>query len=68
MTDQPPTGHWTLDPSVVHLDHGSFGAVPRTVQAAQRALRGFLRLSARLHNTVSDCAHLAERLPGCLTA
>ncbi|GAA0642329.1 aminotransferase class V-fold PLP-dependent enzyme [Streptomyces malaysiensis subsp. malaysiensis] len=31
--------HWTLDPSVVHLNHGSFGVVPRTVQDVQQALR-----------------------------
>ncbi|GAA1687354.1 aminotransferase class V-fold PLP-dependent enzyme [Streptomyces yatensis] len=37
MTAAP--SHWTLDPSVGHLNHGSFGAVPRTVQDAQRALR-----------------------------
>ncbi|MGW5448564.1 aminotransferase class V-fold PLP-dependent enzyme [Streptomyces asiaticus] len=35
----PSSSHWTLDPSVVHLNHGSFGAVPRTVQEVQRALR-----------------------------
>lgn len=31
--------HWTLDPTVSYLNHGSFGATPRPVLAAQQALR-----------------------------
>ena len=30
---------WDLDPTLSHLNHGSFGAVPRTVRAAQRTWR-----------------------------
>lgn len=30
---------WPLDPAVIHLNHGSFGAVPSTVVAHQDALR-----------------------------
>jgi isopenicillin-N epimerase len=31
--------HWTLDPAITFLNHGSFGAAPRSVLAAQQAWR-----------------------------
>lgn len=34
--------HWTLDPAVTFLNHGSFGAAPREVLAAQQAVRDSL--------------------------
>ena len=33
---------WSLDPEVVYLNHGSFGAAPRAVIAAQDELRARL--------------------------
>ena len=32
-------GRWRLDPSIAYLNHGSFGACPRSVLARQQALR-----------------------------
>jgi isopenicillin-N epimerase len=36
----PHADAWALDPDLVFLNHGSFGAVPRVVLAAQAELRG----------------------------
>lgn len=39
----PPT--WSLEPGTLHLNHGSFGAVPREVQREQARLRGEMELN-----------------------
>lgn len=38
----PLAAHWTLDPTIAYLNHGSFGACPRAVLAAQAELRAQL--------------------------
>ncbi|MFG2822408.1 aminotransferase class V-fold PLP-dependent enzyme [Kitasatospora sp. NPDC048365] len=36
---EPAARAWTLDPAMRHLNHGSFGAVPRVAQQEQQRLR-----------------------------
>ncbi len=38
-TPSPLKAHWLLEPETIFLNHGSFGACPRVVLAAQHALR-----------------------------
>ena len=56
----PLRRHWPLDPAVVYLNHGSCGACPRPVLAAQRQLRD--RLEAE------PVRFLARELPALLGA
>lgn len=45
----PPSllsAHWGLDPGMVHLNHGSFGACPRSVLSAQAAHRDRMEAEA----------------------
>lgn len=50
------TQHWTLDPKVTFLNHGSFGACPRVVIDAQTAIQ------ARIHQ--EPVTFFARDLPG----
>ncbi|MFB7598151.1 aminotransferase class V-fold PLP-dependent enzyme [Streptomyces sp. NPDC056160] len=57
---RPAAAAWSLDPGMLHLNHGSFGAVPLVAQERQNALRAemerapvvwFPRLPARMAAT-----------------
>ncbi len=54
--------HWTLDPEITYLNHGSYGACPRPVLAAQQALRDQLeREPARFFNREAPVLLAAAR-------
>lgn len=55
----PAAGAWTLDPGVLHLNHGSYGAVPRVALRHQAELRQEME-----RDPVRWFAFLAERIRG----
>lgn len=57
-TRSPLASHWTLDPDVAYLNHGSFGACPAAILAHQTELR------ARLERQPMD--FLLRDLPAAL--
>jgi isopenicillin-N epimerase len=63
---------WTLDPDVLHLNHGSYGAVPRRTQDLMAALRAetdanpmlwFRSVAARLTTSRLDLASYLQTDP-----
>lgn len=60
ISNSPWAPLWDLDPARAHLNHGSFGACPRAVLAAQQALR------VEIERDPTD--FLARRLPARLAA
>ena len=57
--------HWSLDPAITYLNHGTVGAVPRRVQAAQQAVRDEIeRQPARfLLRELADVEQIPMRMP-----
>ena len=57
--------HWMLDPDVTYLNHGTVGAVPRSVLAAQQALRDELERqpSRFMLRELSSLVGLSRREP-----
>ena len=46
MHESALAAHWTIDPAVIYLNHGAFGACPRVVLEAQARLRARLEANA----------------------
>lgn len=63
--------HWDLDPDVVFLNHGSFGACPRVVMELQQQLRArmeaqpLLFLYRELEGMLDEARQPLARLVGC---
>jgi isopenicillin-N epimerase len=62
-----PIERWALDPSIVHLNHGSFGACPRAALAAAAAWREKLE-AAPMRFFVLDWQRELDRARGVLAA
>ncbi|QMU77758.1 aminotransferase class V-fold PLP-dependent enzyme [Streptacidiphilus sp. PB12-B1b] len=69
----PARSDWSLDPAVLHLNHGSFGAVPTAAQRAQTAYRTameanpcawFMDLTARIGAARAQIAEFLGADPG----
>lgn len=67
----PFAAHWDLDPDVVFLNHGSFGATPRVVLAHQHELRARLErepvlfLHRELEGLLDGARHELAQLLRC---
>jgi isopenicillin-N epimerase len=59
--------HWDLDPDVVHLNHGSFGAAPKRVLAVQNELRARMEKNA-MRFFLSDLEGLLDETRAALGA
>lgn len=54
--------HWALDPDVLYLNHGTVGATPRRVLAAQQAIRDAMELQPSAF-LLRECADLGSGWP-----
>ncbi len=67
----PFASHWDLDPEVVFLNHGSFGACPRVIMEQQRELRREMEAQPLrfLHHNIEERIDAAKprlaKLLGC---
>ena len=57
--------HWTLDPAITYLNHGTVGVVPKRVLAAQQAIRDEIeRQPARYQvRELADVGEFTMRIP-----
>lgn len=68
----PYRRHWTLDPEVTFLNHGSYGACPAAIQLKQQALREELerepvRFMAHRHGLIDRAREAAAAFVGAST-
>ena len=67
MNAVSPLADWALDPAIAHLNHGSYGGIPRAVLAAAGVLRARLE-AAPMRFFVLDWQGELDRARGALAA